>query len=477
MRTHLVGPALVTPLLLAGLSAHAAPVKITGPTLQRFGYVTRPVGDLNGDGHQDFVASAPIIGVDKVYVFFGPMVAGNYTIAAADLIFSGPSGSETGWAVAGPGDIDGDGHDDLVIGAPSAAGGKGQVYILEGPLSAGAVSYTSADVTMTGGSANDIFGVAVDVGDYDDDGYDDVLVGAPWVDIDGHANVGKAYLFLGPSWIPAKSPDLSADYVFKGTDAGANTGWAVAFAGDMDGVGGEELLIGAPRVNLSIGAEGTVYLVWSGIGAGSRSLEDTRLDIARIRGDRWAAEFGNTVAGRGDIDGDGLDDVLLGAPSPYCVGIHDGGSGLCGSDHGSAHVFTGAPRVGSTPALLGELDATDDASFTIVASTLWSGLAFGLAMVPDFNGDGVDDLLLGSMSNKAYLYYGGGLSGLTLDEGDADATYTGDGASDYLGLGVGAGDLNGDGAGDLLLGAPAQKYYSDGPQPVAGKVYGHFGTP
>ncbi|MBL4688325.1 MAG: FG-GAP repeat protein [Nannocystaceae bacterium] len=123
---------IVGGLVLVGFSScitgeiflETAPIKIAGTAGDRAGYALDISGDLNGDGYDDLVMAAPQIGVEEVYVFFGPIPAGDLSTATPDAVFRGLSGGEAGWAVATR-DVTGNGSDDLIIAAPSENGGVG----------------------------------------------------------------------------------------------------------------------------------------------------------------------------------------------------------------------------------------------------------------------------------------------------------------------------------------------------------------
>lgn len=461
------------------VSVSDAEVDVTGVAEERFGFVLKAVGDVNGDGHGDFVVSAPNPGSDTVYVFFGPLAAGSLSSGDADAVFTGPANSEAGWAVDG-GDLTGDGVADLVIGAPSATSAKGVVYVLRGPLAA--ASYTSANAwaTLTGASTNDILGTALAIGDYSGDGRKDLVVGAPWANSGAMADAGKVYVVRGPLASGSRTITTAASWTFTGAEAGALTGWSLDCAGSMDASGGEEIVVGAPRRDTgALGAAGAAYIVWSGIGAGTWAIENAAIDVAILRGERQAGELGWAVAGGGDVNGDGYDDVLLGASSHYCaLDEAYGGADGCASDHGTGHLVGGGARVAGAPPFEGDLDVETQDMLTVTGAGTWSGFADAVAIVGDTDGDGQDEMLFGSLANTAYLFYGGAWTGQELAETQAHATITGAAATDYAGVGVGAaGDLDEDGYADLLVGAPAQRFIEDGAQPIAGKAYVFFGSP
>jgi len=163
-----------------------------------FGWNVSSAGNLNGDAYEDLIVGAPgndTGGLDAgaVYIFYGRSLTNMVDINAtnADIIITGDNaGDKFGWDVAGIGDIDGDTVDDIIVGAPGAAGNQGRAFIFFGSTIANGTS-ADADVVLNGtlGTA-ELFGHSVDgAGDFNGDTYDDVIIGAPGSD--------RAYIFLG----------------------------------------------------------------------------------------------------------------------------------------------------------------------------------------------------------------------------------------------------------------------------------------
>ncbi|HMV68602.1 MAG TPA: integrin alpha, partial [Myxococcota bacterium] len=191
----------------------SAEVRFTGTTrTEAFGYSVANVGDFNHDGIDDVAIGAPAADPGgrqsgAVYVFFGPYADGDLLDwQDADVLVAGPGpGMRAGWKVASAGDVNGDGIGDMLIGSSpldyAPAWPNGVAFVLFGadaPTRIVDLS-TDSDVTLLGVQAGDKFGAdAAGVGDFDGDGFDDVLVGASGSDEAAGVDAGAAYLFTGP---------------------------------------------------------------------------------------------------------------------------------------------------------------------------------------------------------------------------------------------------------------------------------------
>jgi hypothetical protein len=407
-----------------------------------FGTVVASAGDVDGDGYADVLVGAPAyVGTGnrgKAYLFHG----------SADGIATFPAwtdlgdfeGVKFGYALAGAGDINGDGFGDVIVGAPTftLSNSTGKVYLFYG--SASGLS-ASPDWSATGQAVGDFFGGAVaSAGDVNGDGYADLVVGAS----EASSGAGAAYIYHGGPTGPAST----ADWTFTEESAGAWFGAALAGAGDINGDGYGDLIVGAPRFdNGALLTAGKTYLFTgsaSGLG-GSAAWTMTSLSAEKY--------WGNSVAAAGDVNGDGYGDVVIGAP------------GLTSGDTGFAQIFHGGPGgLPSTPSWTGMGENTEDRFGASVAG------------VGDVNGDGYADVMVGAYgydddtnngAGKAYLYLGSAI-GLPLWP---DWGVTGEAQGDGLGAWVaGAGDVNGDGFSDVLGGA---KYYGGSNQ---GAAYAFLGN-
>ncbi|HCH63282.1 MAG TPA: hypothetical protein DFR83_10785, partial [Deltaproteobacteria bacterium] len=195
--------------------------------------------------------------------------------------------------VASAGDLDADGRDELLVTAPY--GDAGAVYLLGGPVS-GTVAVDVDATVLTGEIADDEAGTSVSGGaDMDGDGYNDLLVGAP----NAALGRGEAYLVRGP--VSASVALRAADVVFRGAKADGGAGESVAFAGDINGDGNQDIAIGAPNIS-------TVWVVYGPV-SGTVDLSDAEITITD---DSTATTSSATDPSSVDASGTGLGEALLG---------------------------------------------------------------------------------------------------------------------------------------------------------------------
>ena len=377
----------------ASMDGNADVVMNAQSTGEGFGCSVSSAGDVNNDSYDDVIVGAFSTyynGPDRgaAYVFLGgPMMDGK---ADVDLIGEA-SGDFFGKSVSGAGDVNGDGYDDVVVGAfGNDAGGMaaGRAYVFFG----GNVMDRSPDVIMTGEAASDIFGCSVSGGvDVNTDGFDDVIVGASG-NIAGGVMAGRAYVFFG-----AASMDAAADLVYTGVAAYDGFGGSVSGAGDVNGDGYDDVLVGATGNDRGATDAGGAFVFFGG------PIKDTMADL-NLTGETSYDCFGAPVSDAGDINTDGFDDLVVGA---Y-------GNDAGGDTAGRAYVYFGGPSMNGTP----------DATFTGMAA----GDLYGYAVSGsgDVNRDGCDDVIVGALQNdsaagdagRAYLYCGyAGVLGPSLSVG------------------------------------------------------------
>ncbi|MBI5472139.1 MAG: FG-GAP repeat protein [Ignavibacteriae bacterium] len=353
------------------------------------------VGDVNGDGFADVIVGAPYANTTgRAYLYFG----GSSMETSADVIFQGAaSGDHFGWSVDYAGDVNNDGYGDVVVGA-MFSGGSGKVYIYFG----GPAMDNVADVTLVGEGG--WFGDMVrGGGDMNNDGYDDIVVGAKWY---GGGN-GRTYIFYGGS--PMNSV---ADLVMTGS-AGGTFGQSISCNGDINNDGFDDVVAGE-----ILNGAGKAYVFFGG--TAMNNTADVVLD-----GEVVGSCFGGAVCNSGDFNGDGFDDVIVGSYNLRKVYVFYGGTAM---------------------------DNVVDLTFTGPAGL--SGGFRPLTTTGDLNGDGYDDLVAGAFESagtgQAFVLFGGPNSDNTIDK-----TFTGTiGGAERFGYATVAGDINHDGRDDLVIGAP-----------------------
>jgi len=423
------------------------------------------VGDINGDGLDDVLLGAPYDDIDAIdagtaYVVFGGLT-GTLDLSGADARLIGvSSGDAAGMSVGPAGDVDNDGYDDILVGAwyeDTAASDAGAAYLLLGPIS-GDVNLDDADYILTGGSANDYAGSAVTtVGDWDGDGYADLGIGAYEEDT-GASNAGMAYLISGASVSSGTLPGVSWAQ-FSGERSDDQVGRNIAAAGDVDGDGQPDLLISAPPEDTGGNASGSVYLV---LGPSTGGAVDLRYADAQLYGEGDNHFAGRTAAGVGDLDNDGYDDIFIGADGEDSVA----------SGNGAAYLWNGPVPSGTRDLSNADTKFVGDTGLDYIGRSVAGG--------GDIDGDGNLDLVMGGTGDDyGDTDAGGGFVALgpfsagTVTKNDFYARLYAASTDDKAGYAVsGAFDFNGDGFDDVLVGVPGE----DTGGTDAGAAYITFGA-
>ena len=366
--------------------------------------------------------------------------------AVANSLLMAPSATPfqfLGQSVADAGDVNGDGYPDVIVGAPLYNGAQGRAYVYFGGPGADEV----ADWTLTGPSASNFGASVAGAGDVNNDGYDDIIVGALGFDSTnpggGFISRGAAFVYLGGA-----SPDAVADVTLEGTLAYDKLGFSVAGVGDANGDGYDDVIVGATqRIPGGGGGLGEAYLLYGG------APMDSIVDFT-FTGFNIDSEFGAAVAGAGDVNDDGYNDVVVGAPD----------SDVNGGNSGEAAVFLCGPVIDSFP----------DMYFAGPSSADFLGTSVGGGV--DVNGDGVSDVIVGatgagaSSRGEVYVYYGAGGGGFI--DNSVDLTLAPDGTGTFsFGSSVSGGDLNRDGYGDVVVGDP----FADVDGVTVGRAHVFFG--
>jgi len=423
------------------------------------------VGDVNGDGYADVSIGAHLFGGTSshegaAYVSLGGSGYPSGFVPGA-TIETNQADADLGQTVVDAGDLNGDGFDDVAVGAPFYDLGEtdeGIVLVFNGSANGlpAVLSQASASALIQGNQASLHLGTAIaGAGDVNGDGYGDLLVGAPAL-----GSGGTALLYLGSATgIPASSSPANASAAVTSDLAGAGLGAVVAGIGDVNGDGFADIAIGAPNYD-SLHGGGAVFVFdgsLAGIGSGS-----TVTASAKLVGGQAQIGFGSTLAGAGDVNGDGYSDLAVGVPE-YSNGQESEGAVL---------VFQGS-ATGIASGSLASANTRIESNLANVSLGQGGG-AGGIAGAGDFNGDGYDDLVIGDTELGAggggVLLYLGGPSGIPNGSvATASASSTSNGA---LGASVaGVGDINGDGLADVGVGAPLQ--VRSGHEGVAGLILGN----
>jgi hypothetical protein len=414
-----------------------------------FGYSVSQAGDVNGDGYSDVIVGAYYYNngeadEGRVFVYHGSSsglsASPNWSAESdqADAYF--------GYSVSQAGDVNGDGYSDVIIGVPGYDNGEtyeGMTFVYHGSSSG-----LSASSNWSAESNQDYayFGISVShAGDVNGDGYSDVIVGAYYYD-NGQTDEGRVFVYHGSS----SGLSTSFNWTAESDQEDARFGISVSHAGDVNGDGYSDVIVGAYYYDNGQTDEGRVFVYHgssSGLSASSNwSAESNQED----------AEFGISVSGAGDVNGDGYSDVIVGA---Y---YYDNGQ----TDEGRVFVYHGSSSGLST-------------SFNWTAESNQEDARFGssVSSAGDVNGDGYSDVIVGANSydngeayeGRAFVYHGssGGLSASSNWSAESNQDYA------YFGISVSsAGDVNGDGYSDVIVGA----YLYDNGQTDEGMAFVYHGN-
>jgi VCBS repeat-containing protein len=463
--------------------------KIIGQSAnQGAGFHVSSAGDVNNDGYADVLVTAQ--NGNAVYVVYGGSNAALVNgVIDLDLVAAGQGGFKIvgeggsdapGSSLAPAGDVNGDGYDDFILGAVgNAAGGgayAGAAYVIYGgPNSAPAggvldlhtIAAGTAGFKIIGENTADLAGCSVgSAGDINQDGYDDLIVGAYKNTSNGTLS-GAAYVVYGGPNAALVNGVINLDTIatgvggFKIVAQGANdaVGTGVASAGDVNGDGINDLVVGAYGDDTHGAYAGAAYVVYGGsnpaLSGGTLNLATIAIGTGgfKIIAEAAADNTGFSASSAGDVNGDGYADVLIAA----------GGNDAGGSNAGAAYVVYG----GVNSAIVnGVVDlavvANGSGGFKVIGEAANDLAGGSVSAAGDINGDGYDDIIIGAKgedtgggsAGAAYVIYGGydlgGQSGLTLTGTSGVDTLTGKAGNDILTGGDGADILTGGLGADIF---------------------------
>lgn len=400
---------VVNDALAGGTSSTFANFSLTAPPCtsqnDRIGYAVSGLGDVDGDGCDDFVVGAPgVNSAGRVWCFSGKSRAILWTA-------TGSAGDELGFSLARIDDVTGDGIPDVLAGAPGFNNSVGRVRVLNGAT--GAIVRTLVGPTVGGQ-----FGYSVSTaGDQNGDGVPDMIVGLP-----GYSTGGGARIYSG-----ANGALIAA---YAETLAGARFGHSVAGGLDVTGDGHPDFVVGAPMVNV-LGA---------GTSAGQISIYNGATGTRTNRGGDGAYDYmGSSVAMIPALNGGAFANIVAGASENGTTGGSNAGPGYV-RVFGSFSMFLPYPTL---------------ATYTGIQT--WGSFGEAVADAGDIDQDGVTDILIGAPGaggiggpGPGYVQVRSGATGAVLWQRHGD-----NGGENFGWSVAGAGDLNGDGILDLVVGSPS----------------------
>jgi hypothetical protein len=388
---------------------------------------------------------------------------------------------DTGYSVADAGDVNKDGFQDILVGAHYAGlQDAGAVYLVFGSPGRTIIAIDTAvalppkGIKISGATAGDIWGISVSgAGDVNKDGIDDFIIGGYQFDPFSRADAGGAVVIFGKTsgWADIDLSSFTsgtAGFWIWGAAAGDYAGWAVSGAGDVNGDGASDVIVGArlgdpwPRID-----SGAAYVIFGHSQATAFSTVDLAIFTPgsggfSIFGAEDGDQMGYSVGGARDVNGDGFDDVIVGAK------FYDGaGGGACGA----AYVIFGHSAA-TAFADINLAALSSNQGFRVTGAVANAQVGYSVSTAGDFNHDGYDDIVLGSQSDSVYVLFGHAnttafpnIDLAAFTAGTAGFVVSGSGS---FGWSVSGGvDINKDGVDDVAVVAPW--YLSTG---VAYVLYG-----
>ncbi len=420
----------VYPITIDPISTTAAAMVESNQASASMGISVAGAGDVNGDGFSDVIVGANTYDngqTDEGAAFIYHGSAAGISTTAAARVESNNAAAQMGISVSGAGDVNGDGYSDVIVAARLYSNGQtneGAAFVYYG--SSIGISSTAAWVVESNQAGAQMGSSVSGGGDVNGDGYSDVVVGA-FQYTNGQTNEGVVYVYHGS----ATGISTTATSMVESNQASAGFGLAVSGAGDLNGDGFSDVIVGAYAYDDGQNNEGAAF-VYHG---GATGISTTA--AARVESNQVNAWFGYTVSGAGDVNGDGYSDIIVGAI------FYDNGQ----TDEGAAFVYHGS---------------TTGISLTAAASVESNQASASLGIFVsgggDVNGDGFSDVIVGAVGydngetdEGAAFIYQGSATGISTT---ATAMVESNQASASMGVSVsGAGDVNGDGYSDVIVGA------------------------
>ncbi len=428
----------------------------------RAGIALSDLGDVNGDGIDDLIIGSPFGDRDgtasnegESYVVFGSSEGFDASLSLSTLdgtngflLQGSGKGDQSGFAVSDAGDFNGDGINDLLIGAflaDTPTANAGETYLVFGSSDLGTggtvdlanLNGANGFVVRSSGSFHRTGRSVSSAGDVNNDGYDDVIIGAVSPSPNGQSSAGQSYVIFGnSSTVAAGVFDLSSldgqnGFALNGVDPNDLAGLSVSGAGDVNGDGVDDLLIGAERADGDGGNDsGEVYVVFGSSALGT-STAPASIDLSSLdgqngfvlKGDGANDLTGRSISDLGDINNDGIDDLIVGA-------VLADPDGMINS--GTSYVVYGSTSLGASGSEdLASLDGANGFSIKGVDFNDLSGQSVSGA--GDVNGDGLYDLIIGAYladpggrngAGESYVVFGTDGKSPTVDITASDGTVT-----------------------------------------------------
>ncbi len=412
-------------MLLLSILDGTTGFRIGGELEDWLGWAINGAGDVNADGIDDVIVGAPGTspsGVSRAgssYVIFGRRDDFNATLLVSNLdgsagfrIDGEAAGDNLGWSVSGAGDVNADGIDDVIVGTIGAVSRAGSSYVIFGRRDGFNATLLvsnldgSTGFRIDGEAAGDNLGISVSgAGDVNADGIDDVIVGAHTTSPNGVFHAGSSYIIFGratgfDSKFLLSTLNGTNGFRIDGEAADDGLGWSVSGAGDVNADGIDDVIVGTIKSSPNgVFHAGSSYIIFGrATGFDSKFLLSTLSGANgfRIDGEAVNDYLGYSVSGAGDVNADGIDDVIVGATEASPNGVFHAGS---------SYIIFGRATGFDSKFLLLTLNGTN--GFRIDGETRDNCFGASVSGAGDVNGDGVADMVVGlrheHLSKNKYL--------------------------------------------------------------------------